>query len=804
MIMFSNKLSSKSLLCASVAMACGVAAPSSARAQEPVAAPTDAQADDAGLREIIVTATKRETTLQDTPLSVSVVEGSALADAGVVNLEGLGSSVPNFTVNASPIGDTIAIRGISTSSQAGTEQSVATFVDGIFRGRSVQSRFAFLDLGTLEVVRGPQGTLFGKNTVAGALNISSARPTDHVSASMAGTYEFNHNETELTGFVSGPVTDWLRVRFAGQYNQLDKGWVYNVGYDETLPNSQSLAIRASAEADITDTLQLYVKYERGFFDVDGQPYEISHLYDGPLTALSATAQFITRALIQGGEDGRIDGRYNIRNTGFLDFGSAFLMKGHNSEAMARLDWSVGPGVLTGIVGRSKYDYTRKLDADNALLTVLAVDEVEDFKQDSAELRYASDKIGPVSFLGGFYWQESDIDAGGPQSGTRANFATLGVPVPAFVRNNLFLQNATTYSGFGQVSIDLTPTLTLTGGARYNREKKIARQAVDFTDANGVLVVGPLRNTYQALLQTIPHDIDLKLVETDWTYSGNLSWKATEGLMLYGSVSTGVKGGGFNASYFGTTPRGATETPEQFQVRMAREATFRPEKAISYEIGAKVSPSRTVEINVAGFYSKFTDLQTSVFTGGTAFIVGNAAEAKSYGVELDARWQIHPDLELYGNAAWLHFEFTDYFNAGCTVIQALAYNNNIAACSAAGGNDLTGRTNQNAPKWTGTIGFKYQTDVGSGLKLRIGSDANFVSAYYAANDLDPFTRQDAYLKVNGSVGLASEDGWEVSLIGRNLTNELTFADSNDLPLAVGTYRVGVQRPRTVALRLKASF
>jgi iron complex outermembrane recepter protein len=763
-----------------------------------------AQTEDAGLREIIVTATKRDTTLQDTPLSVSVVEGGALSEAGVANLEGLGSSVPNFTVNASPIGDTIAIRGISTSNQAGTEQSVATFVDGIFRGRSVQSRFSFLDLGTLEVVRGPQGTLFGKNTVAGALNISSARPTEIVSASLAGTYEFNHNETELTGFVSGPVTDWLRVRFAGQYNRLEKGWVYNVGYDEDLPNSESLAVRASAEADITENLKFYAKYERGFFDIDGQPYEISHLYDGPLTGLSATAQLITRALIQSGEDGRIDGRYNIRNTGFLDFGSAFLMDGKNSEAMARLDWSVGPGVLTGIIGRSEYSFTRQLDADNALLSVLAVDEVEDYEQDSVELRYASDKVGPVSLLGGFYWQRSDIDFGEPRSGTRANFAALGVAVPVFVRNNLFKQNATTYSGFGQISVDLTPTLTLTGGARYNRERKIARQAVDFLDVNGALVVGPIRNTYQALLQTIPHDIDLKLVETDWTYSGNLSWKATQDILLYGSVSTGVKGGGFNASYFGTTPRGAAETPDQFQVRMAKEATFRPEEAISYEIGAKVSPIRSIQINVAAFYSEFTDLQTSVFTGGTAFIVGNAAEAQSYGVELDARWQINRDIELYGNAAWLHFEFTDYFNAGCTVIQALAFNNSIAACSAAGGNDLTGRTNQNAPKWTSTVGFKYEKEVGSGLRLRIGSDANFVGAYFAANDLDPFTRQEAYLKVNGTVGIASDDGWEVSLIGRNLTNELTFADSNDLPLAVGTYRVGVQRPRTVALRVKASF
>ena len=788
----------------SVAAMCAAGlTPSVAQAQERSAG-IEASDEGAGLNEIVVTATKRSTTLQETPLSVSVVEGSSLGDNGVANLEGLGSSVPNFTVNATPLGDTISIRGISTNTQPGTEQSVATFVDGVFRGRSIQSRFAFLDVGTLEVVRGPQGTLFGKNTVAGALNISSARPTRDLSASIAGTYEFNNQETDLTGFVSGAVTDWLRVRAAGQFNQLNRGWVYNSGYDERLPESRSLAFRFSAEADLASNLTLYTKYEHGFFNVDGQPYEIGYLNDGPLSALGATARFITNAIRATGETGKIDRQTNIHNSGALDLGSAFLMDGTNDELMARLDWSVGPGVLTAIVANSKYQFDRALDSDNALLSVLSSSEAEDFNQNSAELRYASDKIGPVSFLAGIYWQQAKLNFGDPATGTKADFSTVGVNVPVFYRNNLFDQKATTRSGFGQVSIDVTPTLTVTAGARYNSETKRARQTVEFFDVNGAVVLGPLRSRYQALLQSIPHDISLHLKETDWTYAANIRWEATPEAMLYASYSTGVKGGGFNANYFGTTPQGATETADEFQARMIDEATFRPEEAKSWEIGTKLSPSRSLQLNLAAFYSKFNDLQVSQFTGGTTFVVGNAAAAKSYGIELDGRWKASRDLELFGNLAWLHFEFTEYFTAGCTALQSLAFGGSAAACSAAGGNDLTGRPSQNAPRWTGTFGFQYAREIGSGLEVRLRGETNYVSKYYGASDLDPTTLQTSYAKVNATIGIASKDGWEISLIGRNLTDKLTFADANDLPLATGSTRVAVQRPRTIALRLKAAF
>ena len=168
----------------------------------------------AQIEEIVVSAQKREQILQDVPISVSVISGSELERQAIPNFEDLASAVPNFGVSKNAIQDTVSIRGISSDSQAGGEQSVGIFVDGIFRGRGVQSRFAFMDVDRIEVLRGPQGTLFGKNTIAGALNITSAGPTDEFEAGVSGMYEFEHEESEIQAFVSGPLSENFIKRIA--------------------------------------------------------------------------------------------------------------------------------------------------------------------------------------------------------------------------------------------------------------------------------------------------------------------------------------------------------------------------------------------------------------------------------------------------------------------------------------------------------------------------------------------------------------------------------------------------------------
>jgi outer membrane receptor protein involved in Fe transport len=215
------------------------------------------------LEEVIVTAQKRPQSLQDVPISVSALSADKIADAGIQRFEDAAAYIPNFTLTKSSIGDTISIRGISSGTNAGFEQSVGTFVDGIYRGRSVQSRFAFLDVGMLEVLRGPQGTLFGKNTVAGALNITSAKPTDELEAELKASYNIDFEQTEYTGYVSGPLSDTLRGRIAFTAREMKKGWVENKFYNDDDPQTDEWAGRISLQWDASDTTLVSFKYEHG-------------------------------------------------------------------------------------------------------------------------------------------------------------------------------------------------------------------------------------------------------------------------------------------------------------------------------------------------------------------------------------------------------------------------------------------------------------------------------------------------------------------------------------------------------------
>ncbi len=176
-----------------------------------------AQAQTVALEEIVVTAQKRAESLQDVPVAVSAVTGNKIAEAGIIRLEDLRNYVPTLFTQETAIGNNISIRGIFSGVNPGFEQSVGTYVDGIYRGRPQQSRMQFLDLERIEVLRGPQSILFGKNSVAGALNITTARPTRELEGSVSALYEPEFNEEEYTGYVSGPLSDTVRGRLAARY-----------------------------------------------------------------------------------------------------------------------------------------------------------------------------------------------------------------------------------------------------------------------------------------------------------------------------------------------------------------------------------------------------------------------------------------------------------------------------------------------------------------------------------------------------------------------------------------------------------
>ncbi len=739
------------------------------------------------LEEVIVTAQKRAQGLQDVPISISAFSGDKIKDAGIPDFEELSSYIPNFSVSENTIGDTISIRGINSDSQAGGEQSVGIYVDGIYRGRGVQSRFAFLDVGLIEVLRGPQGTLFGKNTIGGALNITSAKPTEEREASVALMREFEHKETELQAYISGPISDTVRGRIAVLKRELEEGWVDNSYYKESTPNNDEWAGRLALDWDVNEVLSTNFRFEHSEFDITGAPYEVFNI-GGP----SADT---LRAL---GVEDNIDGKSKIGNSSpQLNIGSNHKMDGDSNELMFRADYAVNAGVWTALFGYSNYQFVRDQDVDYNPLDVLRARDSEEFEQKSVELRFASEAGGRFEYISGLYWQQADLETGldltlnGPFAS-----AALGAPIdlPWTTRRNYLDQQSDVFAIFAQGTWTLSDTVRLTAGLRYGKEEKDATQLASLFDPDtGAPITDPdVLNFYSvAVLEAVPHEFALDRTEEDVSPSLNVQWDASEQSMLYASVSKGFKGGGFNSIALSAD---------------ADEAEYENEEALAFELGSKTRfLSGAAEINIALFQVNFDDLQTTQFTGSTSYIVTNAASATTRGIEIDGRWQLSPEFRVQGSLGYVDFEFEDYRTAGCTAAQVADGGfANGAACSAAGANDLSGRTNQDTPEFTGSISAIHIHDFGV-FELNSQIDVNYSDEYYAAGDLDPNIIQDAFVKINASVSIGPNNGkWDLALVGRNLTDEKTFSYANDMPLFSGTHFGIVQRPRTVAIRGRLNF
>lgn len=783
------------------------------------------------LEEVIVTAQKRAESLQDVPISVSAMSGEKMEASGVQRFEDVSAYIPNFTVVRGAVGDKINIRGIQTGAQAGFEQSVGTFVDGVYRGRAIQSRFSFLDMGMVEVLRGPQGTLFGKNTVAGAMNIRTAKPTDEFEGKLRVGHNIDLDETEITAHASGAISDQLRGRVAILNREMDKGWIDNEYYDESGPQTDEQAGRISLEWDASPNTLVSFKYERGEWDNSGEPYEV----------IAATDEL--KAL---GVDTNLDGKSNMGNgvlldastDPVLDFGSNYAFEGDLDEYSLSVEHDLDSGLtLTSIVGYSKYDYERKTDADFTRLHVVRFDDNEEFEQKSFELRLASDTGGAVEYITGLYYQDADLFTDGLAqasvaglypliAGACANPATPATPaaaqanacgqqalidpltangsdfsaLPGVARYTYMDQNTEAWAMFGQVTWKIQDDLRATLGLRYTEEEKTATQSaqgVAYLDENrSITASGVEAAAGQLLLEFIPHTFDdLQRDEESFTWSLNIQKDVNEDTMVYASASTGFKAGGFNSFTMGDDPA---------------DSEFEEEEVLSFELGSKMSLLEgAAELNVAAFYTQYDNLQASVFSGQTTFDVKNAAEATTQGIEIDGRWQATENLLLSGSFGWVDFEFDSFVNQACTNAQFQQFREEHfaatgqmatnATCAEAGVNDLTGRTAAQTPEFAATVSANYTQPLDT-FTLRYNVDVIYQDEVYRQDDLDELLLSDASTKINASIHLTPEsDVWEVSLLVKNLTDEDDeIYYGNDTPLLDGGVFASISAPRTVTL------
>jgi len=756
------------------------------------------QSDDQGsydliLEEVLVTAQKREQNLLDVPVSVIVIPNLKLHDADIYNIEELQTYVPNLTITDTALGPRLHIRGVSSGVNQGFEQSVGMYVDGIYRGRSLQSRSALVDIERVEVLRGPQSILFGKNSIAGALNISTVRPTDSLELGVTGLYSPDFDQKEVTAFLSGPLSDSIAGRLTAYARDMD-GYMENLTLDRDEPNRQERLVRGILDWQPTDKLDISFKVELASYEVSGEQLEIINdraAQSGPFTGLN-----YSQILLLYGQDSSVANNFQD----FKRSSNGDELKNDTQEYVLTMNYrNWGDLLLTSTTGYSTYSMDELCDCDITGGNVFSVDFSEDFSQFSQEFRLMSPGGERIDWIAGLYYQSNDLDFydsinmpadsilvpvidGLAGAGAGGLIADTSVP-------RYFNQGTDVYSVFGQLTWNFTDRWYLTGGARISTEKKDASKLLMISTIDGAALppaTAPYtRGLYQAIFNITDMDIAGDRKKTRFMPSVDIQYDVNDSSMAYFSISRGVKSGGYDARSNNSPANGGT-----FE--------FNDEKATSYELGAKMLFNYgATELNAALFYMNYNDLQVSAFDGVLGFNVGNAAKARTQGIELESRWLLTDHLLLSGSIAFTDFKYKEY-DGECYFGQVPDAPDGINC-------DYKGKTTLLTPDYSGVVSADYTAPLGDNLDWGLTVDLIFSAKYLTSSNLDPLQEQSGYTKLNARLSIAGRsEHWVLALVGKNLTNEKIMTLSGDVPLAGGSFDAPgfsafFEQPRSIALQ-----
>ncbi len=759
------------------------------------------------LEEVIVTAQIRAESLQDVSVSVSAISGSKLMEAGIDKIEDLQAYVPNLTMSETGIGTNIYIRGIGSGINQGFEQSTGMYIDGVSYGRAQLSRAPFLDLERVEVLRGPQNILFGKNSIAGALSITTAKPSEEFEGSVTALYEPDHGEKVFDLVLSGPLTDAVGARLAYRNRDMD-GYMENLTLGDDEPGRDEETIRLTVDWDITPDLDVTVKYEHGDFDVTGRQIEIEGEETSLLQPFAGLGWNYSQILFGGfGQDASV-----LNNTqDFKRSSNGDFSKNSTDNFTITANYDLGEQTVTLIAASNSYDYEELCDCDFTGANIFSLVSEEDYEQYSFEARIASAVGQTFEYIAGIYYQESELDFT-DEFFVPSNSILIGAVnsvspgagdlLSATSAPRTFQQDADLWSAFTQVTWNITDSFRLILGGRFSSEDKSATRVLDITNIDGTPIVpsalkAGVEQVYASSFQFETHNLKSDRGEDKFAPSVTAEWDVNEEVLLYATTSQGFKSGGYDVRSNASPNANPNPTLNFLVPRGSFE--YDEEESISFEFGAKTTLlDGAAELNVALFYTEYSDLQVSIFDGRVGFNVGNAAEAETQGLEIDGRWRLTESLTLLGAIAFLDFEFTDYPNGQC--------NQGEAPTSIDGINcDYKGKTNQYVADWSGNLGLDYFTTLGSQLELRSTLDVIFTDDYNPSQTLDPVLDQSGYTKVNARIALSDTDSvWEVALVGKNLTDEDIMTYGNATPLAFSTFGAKsrytfYERDRSVALQ-----
>ncbi len=702
------------------------------------------------LEEIVVTAERRAVSMQDTAISITAFTGEQLARAGIETSEQLTGFTPGLNIQRDVIGK-VVMRGIGTENfTVAGDPGVAVSIDGAYLSRSNVAIFDLYDLDRVEVLRGPQGTLYGRNATGGAINFITEKPTQELAGYISAEYG-NYDKIRVEGAISGPLGEHVRARLSGLTHHRD-GFTDNVfpgigaGLDE-LDDKDLWALRGQLEFRPSETLSILVSVDNYEDDSIASPYK--YIAD-PLIYFGGAPfpnplQSDLFTVSQG---------YELDTPGFPDWRAPSPGQASQTGASGTITWDVTPGLTVKSISAWRdisFEWLNDGDGIEAyLVNYWQDDSSELFTQ---EVQLLSDTGGRLSWIIGGYLLTEDSDS------------RIGIPLPlgAGLPLAVLIEGSTetdAYAVFGEASYNVFERLKATAGLRYSYEEKSADYVDDRT----------------SLGAPAPGMIDDSDSWSAFTPKFGLDYFINDDIMLYGSVTWGFKSGGFNM--------------------LAIQPSYNEEEVISYEVGFKsrFNQDRT-QLNASAFYYDYEDLQVGKVVELNATIE-NAAQATIYGAEIELDTLLTEQFRVSAGVSILETEYDSFITEDKDLFGAPSVS-------------LKGNELPRAPNFTSSVSAQYILPLGAMGELEAWFNWQHTGSQY----FTPFNRasfkQDSYDLINARVSYKATENWEISVYGQNLSDEEYFTNA----LESGVPTPGVDRvvpqffvgaPRTYGVRIRYLF
>jgi len=702
------------------------------------------------IETVVVTAEKREENILNIGINITSLSGEDLRTSRILTATDLATQIPNVDVKTNIPGaqQIITVRGVGLDDFSSTNNSsVGVYVDDVFLASFAEMDFNMYDLARVEVLKGPQGTLYGRNSTAGAINIISARPSlDDFAANLSAGYG-NFGTFEADGMLNIPVTDTLALRFAGKTVQQSDGYWFSRVLDRDLGRQNNFLGRAQAlwepTSDITVLLKLEGEHNRSEIGVGKFFGTISTVPGAACPDFSDPSHCVDAHGYTDTTSNKFEGDWNHLAPYNVDSWNGTL----------HIDDNFGWATLTSVTGYINFKREFYIDADAAPTSDVEFDQNDAVSQFSQELRLAGDTSG-ISWLAGAYYSWDRVHSYTP--GTLVDSFGLDV----FIESHQITNSAAV---FGQAKWPITDQLTLTTGLRLNYEDRSYIGGTDFV----VPVLGiHIPTTHQ----------DDKLFDRNVSWHGGLDYKPDDDTLFYLSIARSTKSGGF---FNGISTQNEALAP------------YKPERLTDYEGGVKAQLlEHTLQIDGSVFYYDYTDLQAQTFTnvGAVSLIkLSNIHKATIYGLDLDATWLPLSGLTLRGGLGLLH-----------TRLGSFPFATPSGPVTMPGGNKLP-----DAPEVTFTGLVRYEHPLSDDYLGSVQIQGKYADSSFKEALNTPYLFTDPNWVFDSRIAISTNSSnWELAFWMKNMFDEEHVVTATDDGLGMG-YRI-FNTPRTFGFTVSHKF